>query len=422
MSEDPMTEIRRRLHERMVSAISFLAPVLLLLPMAACDAGDPPPPASIRDSAGIRIVEHGSDPRLPTWTLHDPPETVIGRESSEAAHQLTQVVGAVRLSDGRIVVGDRGSREARYFDVRGQHLRTVGGAGQGPGEMRFLYAVDLMGGDTLVLGAWPIGSRYWFDPQGEFIRSEVLGPWFPGLLGRTLPDGSLLLDTYEQGSHGNTIEFWAARGEEAFLRPTGVMELVSRDGSEVDTVGLMYGERWMKIGQPPMSFALHALPFEWRSQVAWSRDRLFVGETSNPEVRSYARDGTLLRILRWAPRVAPVTSADRRTFREEVISGLRRPTQAPVYERWLSEATYPESKPAFAQILADAEGTLWVQDSRRSGAASESWTVFGPDGGAVASLEVPSGLRVIHVSRSHVLAIWTDEMDVEYLRSYRIER
>jgi hypothetical protein len=105
------------------------------------------------------------------------------------------VVGAVRLSDGRIVVADGLSREARYFDVGGEALQTVGGQGEGPGELRFLYSIDLIPGDTVVLGGWPIGYRYWFDEDGVFVNRPMLGPWFPGLLGRTLDDGSLLLDS-----------------------------------------------------------------------------------------------------------------------------------------------------------------------------------------------------------------------------------
>ncbi|RLC55152.1 MAG: hypothetical protein DRI30_08040 [Chloroflexi bacterium] len=358
---------------------------------------------------------------LPAWTLVDPPEAVIGDEPEGPAHQLTQVVGAVRLSDGRIVVGDRVTKEARYFDSLGQHLRTVGGGGEGPGEMRILYAVDLIEGDTLVLGGWPIGSRYWFDTDGEFVESEILGPWFPGLLGRTLPDGSLLLDTYPQGSHGNTIEVWAAQGQEDRFRPTGVVELVSRDESQVDTLGPMYGEEWLKIGQLRQRFAMHALPFQWRTQVAWSRDAVFVGEMNRPEVRRYDRNGALLQIVRWVPSEVPVTSSDRGAFRESLLEG-RRPDRRPDFERWLSQVQFPETKPVFQAIMADSEGILWVKDQRPVGSEMERWTVYGLDGVAVATLDMPLGLRVVDVNQNHVLAVWTDELDLEYLRSYRVER
>ncbi len=393
----------------------------LVLLASSCTAEESPPVATTWDSAGVRIVEHRENVGLPAWTLVDPPEAVIGVEPEGPAHQLTQVVGAVRLSDGRILVGDRVTKEARYFDSLGQHLRTVGGGGQGPGEMRLLYAVDLVEGDTLVLGGWPIGNRYWFDTDGEFVESEILGPWFPGLLGRTLPDGSLLLDTYPQGSHGNTIEVWAAQGQEDRFRPTGVLELVSRDGSQVDTLGPMYGEEWLKIGQLGQRFAMHALPFEWRTQVAWSRDAVFVGEMNRPEVRRYDRNGALLQIVRWVPSAVPVTPSDRGAFRESLLEG-RRPDRKPDFERWLSQVQFPEIKPVFEAIMADSEGILWVKDQLPVGSELDRWTVYGLDGVAVATLDMPVGLRVVDVSQNHVLAVWVDELDLEYLRSYRVER
>lgn len=387
---------------------------------AACAPEVPPPPATTRDSAGISIVEHRAGVELPAWILSEQPEAVIGQEARGPAHQLTQVVGALRFSDGRIVVGDRQTREARYFDSQGNHLLTVGGPGEGPGELRNLYAVDAIVGDTLVLGGWPIGSRYWFDPQGEFIKGEVLGPWFPGLLGRTLPNGTLLLDTYPQGSHGNTIETWAVQGTEEFFRPVGVMERVSRDGSQIDTLGLMYGEEWLKIGQLRQNFAMNALPFNWRTRVTWSRDELFIGEMNRPEVRAYGPSGELRRIIRWEPRPVQVTGEDRSGFGESLIERLRRPEQVPDYRRWLSQVPFPETKPAFEEILADDEGRVWVKEPAVAGAETSRWSVYGSDGVAVGSVEIPGGFRVVHVSRDQLLAVWTSALDLEFVHSYRL--
>lgn len=100
----------------------------------------------------------------------------------------------------------------------------MGGGGVGPGEVRFLFSVDRVRGDTVVVGGWPIGSPYWFDEEGSFVRDQLLGPWYPGMLGRTLPDGSLILDTYDFGSYGNTLENWAANGPDEDIRPAGIVE------------------------------------------------------------------------------------------------------------------------------------------------------------------------------------------------------
>ena len=162
-----------------ISLPAFSAPLVagaLALHVAACGPADRSAVATVRESAGVRIVEHATGfDGLDRWSLAKPPDAIIGILANEdPGHQFTEIRGAVRLSDSRIVVGDWGSREARYFDPSGNHLLTVGGAREGPGELRFLYVVDRLPGDTLVLGGWPIGSRYWFDERGEFIRNQAL--------------------------------------------------------------------------------------------------------------------------------------------------------------------------------------------------------------------------------------------------------
>ena len=320
------------------------------------------------------------------------------------------------------MVGDWGSGEARYFDREGHHLLTVGGSGEGPGEIRSLYNVDRVRGDTLVIDGWPIGSRYWFDERGAFVRNQALGPWFPGMLGRTLPDGSLILDTYEFGSYGNTLETWAANGPDEDIRPAGVVELVSADGSSVDTLGPILGESWHKTGQLRVNFAMHALPFTPIGLVAWSADHVFIGHTERPEVHVYSLSGSLVRVIRWAAETVAVGGGDRDAFREDVMSGVRRPAQEPFYRRWLAEISYPDTRPSFSALISDEEGFLWVRPSVPAEAEDVAWTVHGPDGQANATLSMPAHLEVLDVDVTHVLAGWKDDLDVEYVSSYRIVR
>lgn len=82
--------------------------IAALLALSGCGSGSAPNTATVRDSADVRIVEHTGVPTgLETWSLSAEPEAVIGaRAEQNLAHQFTQIRGAVRLSDGRIVVGD----------------------------------------------------------------------------------------------------------------------------------------------------------------------------------------------------------------------------------------------------------------------------------------------------------------------------
>lgn len=107
------------------------------------------------------------------WTLSPSPIVQIGVVTGEASQQLSQVMGAVRLSDGRIVVLDGDSRELRFFSPEGAHLLSVGGQGQGPGEFSRPTRLSLQPGDTLRVYDFSGERLSFFSPRGEFIRTGL---------------------------------------------------------------------------------------------------------------------------------------------------------------------------------------------------------------------------------------------------------
>jgi len=95
------------------------------------------------------------------------PVAAIGGRDEREAHRLHWAESALRLSDGRIVVGDVGSQELRFFDARGEHLRSVGGPGEGPGEFEGPWTMTRVRGDTVAV--WTRAQRRLtlFPPEGE---------------------------------------------------------------------------------------------------------------------------------------------------------------------------------------------------------------------------------------------------------------
>jgi hypothetical protein len=402
-----------------------VTPVLLvaLVVGSGCGLGEAPAVVVMtRDSAGIAIVENGPVAgNLDVWRLTEPAVLELGTLEGEPSHEFSQVVGAVRLSDGRIVVGDGGSKEARYFDSDGGHLLSVGGPGEGPGEFRFLYTVARLPGDTVVVGGWPIGWSSWYDAQGNHISDERVGPYFPGLLGKYLWDGTLLVDRYERGSHGNEIEWWAVNGEENPFRASGYITRVSRDGESMDTLTDIVGPEWFKIGRPRQGLVVHASPFGRTTLVAQSHDRLFVGETGTREIAVRRFDGSIERVIRWEGPTVSVAGGDRSAFREEVLGTLRQPNRRPDYERWLAEVPYPEVKPAFRTMIADSRGHLWVREWARANDVRDRWKVFSSEGRIIAEVEVPRDVTILGIDDA-VLALFKDELDLEYVRLYHLRR
>ena len=83
------------------------------------------------------------------WTVDATPILTLGESQADTNDMFSRVVGATRLPDGRVLVGDLGSYALRLFSPDGNMIRQFGRKGAGPGEIGYLANL-LRCGDSLV--------------------------------------------------------------------------------------------------------------------------------------------------------------------------------------------------------------------------------------------------------------------------------
>jgi hypothetical protein len=145
------------------------------------------------------------------------------------------------------------------------------------------------------------------------------------------------------------------------------------------------------------------------------------------------------RIIRrlWHP--APVSEADRewwlsfRAYFSELTGRERSPLQIRADEERGEKMVFPENHPAFDQIYIDRTEHTWVRhphsryrsDYRFSSIRlPHQWTldVFSPAGEWLTTLKLPQSLEMNEIGEDYILGVWKDEMDVEYVRMYSLDR
>ena len=82
----------------------------------------------------------------------------------------------------------------------------------------------------------------------------------------------------------------------------------------------------------------------------------------------------------------------------------------------------PEMMPSFESLLVDEEGWLWAKKYEWDPERRSAWVVFDPSGRAHGSVETPVGVEIHQIDSGFMLGVWTDELDVEYVRRYRVNR
>ena len=140
-----------------------------------------------------------------------------------------------------------------------------------------------------------------------------------------------------------------------------------------------------------------------------------------PEIRSYGSDGTVRRILRWDDVTREVTAADRREWIEESLSGVEDPEQERRI-RLLGRDHAAEHIPPYQTLLSDRLGLLWLRRYLTPGEQVPRYLVFDREGRGLGVTSVPAGAEPLDIGSDYMLARRFDELDVEYVELYRVER
>jgi hypothetical protein len=148
--------------------------------------------------------------------------------------------------------------------------------------------------------------------------------------------------------------------------------------------------------------------------------RLYVGTADTYEIRGYSMQGTLDLLIRKETGDLRVSDEDVARFKERTIEEADNEADRRRLQRWYRDMQFPDFRPAYARLLVDAEGNLWVEDYRVSEDEPATWTVFDPDGVFRATITAPPDLHIFEVGEDYVLGKCEDELDVEHVQLYEL--
>ncbi len=86
------------------------------------------------------------------------------------------------------------------------------------------------------------------------------------------------------------------------------------------------------------------------------------------------------------------------------------------------EYPIPEFAPAYQGIILDSEGFTWVQDFQMPAVQFKTWTLFDPEGRPTTRLSLPADNRILEIGPDFVLARYTDQLEIEYVRVCNLTR
>jgi hypothetical protein len=384
------------------------------------DASTSAYPVAVRDSAGIRIVEHADLPPVGfgDWSLDPEPLISVGGFAADEDHQLYRVSGARVLSDGSIAVANAGSGEIRFFSPAGDFLRAEGGKGGGPGEYQFPSLVGITPGDTLVIGDFQNNRVSFLHPDAGFVRSFVANPDGSfGFARGVLSQGAILMG-------GGIVFGGGGEIEEGLTRQPTEFHLVARDGTAAGDLGQFPGTEMIVTvinsgGETLINARGH--PMLRNTESATGGDAVYIGTSDSFEVRRFDLQGNLVQVLRNQTPPPPVTREDLDRYARQEADEADEGDRARILREW-SDIDPPATFPAFRDLVVDRVGHLWVQDFDLPAALGSAWTVFDSEGHVAARVATPDHFTVVDIGEDYVLGVLRDDLDAEILQLLRLRR
>ncbi|MGA2586912.1 MAG: 6-bladed beta-propeller [Candidatus Aminicenantales bacterium] len=321
-------------------------------------------PAANADRSLAEIYKTGKVRFVPEMTITD---------AAMGGKEFFGMVMDIALDDqGFIYVCDYKTNNIKKFDSSGKFLRTIGKAGQGPGDFDGPSELEFSHGRLVVREGMNRRVSI-LHSDGSFIKSIPIdfqkGSW---MAMRALPDGRFMVQKEKVDYNDLNAP------QELYL------DLYS---AELDYIKTIY-HRQVRSNKYIREPYYSNVPIPFAPMVYWdvtADGKIAVGYSDHLEIEIYDPDKGKISGFTHSSKAVEVTSQDQEQFFANMSSSVR--TGSNVVMRrgapeWIVKNTeFPKYFSAFRDVKVDGQGNIWVVPwTSASQKAAPDFDAFTPDG------------------------------------------
>jgi hypothetical protein len=401
----------------------FALPLIVLAAGCAKPEASGGPVAASRDSAGVAIVEYPGTAwdQAPEWRLSAAPLTTIGGAEDDSIDLTLSYLGTM-LPDGRIVIATAEPSDISLFAADGRKIRSIGRAGQGPGEYQTIANMQLLGTDSLLAYEWTRHLGLVYSTAGDFLEQEDFpaSSGFPSVMRGRLDNGTYVfaIENYRDSASMTEARMFRQKMPVLTARPGDKVfdTLLTTLGTQMTPQTLTVMGRTVPTPQP--------VAYGPTTQIVTGGNTTYISTGEQFQVTAYDSTGAARRIIRLVNPPRAVTEADREKYKarlREVLDRQMKSLQLPpnfprsevdkIFEqgkRIIDSTVFAETLPAISQMMVESNGTLWVSLGATQTDVTRRWLVFSPDGQLLGKVTTP-GLAMFAVQGDRVVVRQEDE-------------
>ena len=360
-------------------------------------------PATVRDSAGIKIISARARATAPVvFKLADKPTLSVGGLEDDPNVEFNHRQGylrAARLATGGLAAIDE--IRLHYFDASSKRLGIFGQKGSGPNEFQYLLGICATRGDTIVVSNSHNSRVTILDGKGKILRTIPEESYGTTRFDSCFSDGTFLLEK----------SLATAPTDRRKIRVTRMRV----DGSVANVFGEFSTAPYDIITQQSVGFVA-------------SGEKLYYADAATNEIRIYDPTGKLREILRTGDALVPLSDAEAEARLE---GSIPRNVSADVRKERLAmmrARPIPKNWPGYGRVLVDPTGQLWIQDYRSKYTLPDSWTAIDAKGTVIGRLTFPPSTRekpapeIISFGKGDILLRTFDDEQASHLMVYPLVR
>jgi len=313
-------------------AASSLILSFILFNAAGCRQLESAWTGSIKDEKGITVVRNPAQPIYKKDIISFEEELQIGSADKSDKYIFSSIDGLDVDDNGHIYVLDSRVAEVKVFSQDGEYLRSIGGRGQGPGEMQRPLFLQITADNELVVHDYATQHFIYFSLDGQFLRQ------------RTNWKTEHIAQPVKIDQQGNLI------GLEILGPPPMGGKILRKYNSSFELIMTLAEQPPDMAAKTEYSILRPTFYFD-----IFTNDNIILGHSEKYELDILNPEGKLIKKILKKHRRMRIRDDDKDFYRER-------------YESFIKiggKLKFPDSFPCFSDIAVDDKGRIFVKTFER---------------------------------------------------------
>lgn len=308
---------------------------------------------SFKEEDGVMVVKNPQEPIYGPEVFNLEEDLVITNKKGKEEYLFQNILNLAVDDDENIYVADRKAAHIQVFDKNGEHVRTIGSRGQGPGEMLYPMDIKVISRGILIINDISQARLNYFSLDGQHLRNVLTHKY--AQFRRPVID-----------SQGNIVA--------GFIVPEDELkyELIKFD-SDLNPVFTVTNYPLVSNSDGTV---LHYFEARRTTNLVWNvneQDQIIWGHMGKYELFVHNPDGKLIKKIVRDYDGIEITNQEKEKLIKDWIGDAPVPPNIDI--------RFPERYPPFIRFSCDDEGRIYVQtyDKTEDGEA-DYYDVFDPEG------------------------------------------